>query len=147
MKGLCVTAKSAARLPQRVMPRTKQPDRPGSMSAGPPGAAEFYAPQRTPLCATSRRPIISVVGPAQLVDNYSDKCLGCEGPPPACTKMLCSERSLWLNRRGPIKAQCPRASDKQSGKEYTFRVRPADILTPRPQRCRKHLKSQSTESA
>jgi hypothetical protein len=37
------------------------------------------------------------------------------------------ERSLWLNRRGSIKAQCPRALDKQSGKEYTFRVRPADI--------------------
>src|SRR5271156_5569022 len=30
--------------------------------------------------ATSRRPIISVVGPAQHVDTYSDNCLGYAGP-------------------------------------------------------------------
>ena len=41
----------------------------------------------------------------------------------------------------------PRASGKQSGNKCTFRAQLADISTPRPQRCRKHIRSQSTGSA
>jgi hypothetical protein len=41
----------------------------------------------------------------------------------------CSARKEVYGSTGEvsIKAQCLRALDKQSGKKYTFRVRPADI--------------------